>query len=208
MSKIQRFTHADVQITQTETAFRGFFKMVRYQLKHKLFAGGWSTPIQREMFERGHAVALLPYDPVTDEFVLIQQFRLGAMATCDNPWLVEVIAGMIEEGYSAEEVCHKEAMEVAGIRLTDLQKVTSYLSSPGGTTERIDIFMARTDSTVAVGLHGCDNEAEDIKVLRVKREQARQWLVDGTINNAAGIIALQHFFLNETSLVSALINHA
>ena len=140
--------------------------------------------------------------------MLIQQFRLGAMATCDNPWLVEVIAGMIDEGYSAEEVCHKEAMEEAGIRLTNLQKVTSYLSSPGGTTERIDIYIARTDSTVAQGVHGCDNEAEDIKVLRVKREQARQWLSDGTMNNAAGIIALQHFFLNEATLISALKTHA
>ena len=208
MMKIQRFTHDDVQVTHTETAFRGFFKMMRYQLQHKLFAGGWSKSIQREMFERGHAVALLPYDPVTDEFVLIQQFRLGAMATCDNPWLVEVIAGMIDEGYSAEDVCHKEAMEEAGISLTHLQRVTSYLSSPGGTTERIDIFVARTDSRVADGVHGCIDEAEDIKVLRVKREDARQWLNNGIMNNAAGIIALQHFFLNEAKLINALNTHA
>ena len=197
MSKRETFSHQDVAIVSKQSLYNGFFKMVQYTLKHKLFSGGWSPEITREMFERGHAVALLPYDPVTDEFVLIQQFRLGAMATTESPWLVEVIAGMIDPGLDAEAVCHKEAQEEAGIELKHLTKVCSYLSSPGGTTERLELFLAQTDSTVAHGIHGVENEAEDIKVLRVPRLEAKEWLETGVIDNAAAIIILQHFFLHE-----------
>ncbi|MET1218305.1 MAG: NUDIX domain-containing protein [Glaciecola sp.] len=195
---LTKFTHEHVNITQQHTLYSGFFKMEQYTLQHKLFAGGWSKPIVREMFERGHAVALLPYDPVTDEFVLIQQFRLGAMATSDSPWLVEVIAGMIDPGFDAEVVCHKEAEEEAGIALYDVVEVCSYLSSPGGTTERLRCFIAKTDSTQADGIHGVESESEDIKVLRVPRCEAKKWLETGVIDNAAAIILLQHFFLHET----------
>ncbi len=104
MSIMQRFSHENVKIIAKHDVYQGFFKMVEYHVQHALYAGGWSQTLKREMFERGHAVALLPYDPHTDEFVLIQQFRLGAMATCDNPWLLEVIAGMIDPGLSGVEV--------------------------------------------------------------------------------------------------------
>lgn len=201
MSKRETFSHNDVEIVSKQSLYNGFFKMVQYKIKHKLFAGGWSSEITREMFERGHAVALLPYDPVTDEFVMIQQFRLGALATTESPWLIEVIAGMIDPGFEAEDVCHKEAQEEAGITLTQLTKVCSYLSSPGGTTERLDLFLAQTDSTKAQGIHGVDNEAEDIKVLRVPRLEAKKWLETGVIDNAAAIIILQHFFLHEQAIL-------
>lgn len=201
MSKRETFSHNDVEIVSKQSLYNGFFKMVQYKIKHKLFAGGWSSEITREMFERGHAVALLPYDPVTDEFVMIQQFRLGALATTESPWLIEVIAGMIDPGFEAEDVCHKEAQEEAGITLTQLTKVCSYLSSPGGTTERLDLFLAQTDSTKAQGIHGVHNEAEDIKVLRVPRLEAKKWLETGVIDNAAAIIILQHFFLHEQAIL-------
>ena len=64
------FTSQDVEIISKETVFKGFFKMVAYRFKHRLFAGGWSGIVEREMFERGHAAAMLPYDPVTDQVVI------------------------------------------------------------------------------------------------------------------------------------------
>ncbi len=155
------------------------------------------------MFERGHAVAVLPYDPVTQEFVLIEQFRLGAMATSQSPWLIEVIAGMIDTGYSPEEVCHKEAREEAGIELQHLTKACSYLSSPGGTTERLHIYIAQTDATQADGLHGVEHESEDILVHRIAQKQAKEWLENGRIDNAAAIIALQYFFLNKQQILES-----
>ncbi|HAB80123.1 MAG TPA: ADP-ribose diphosphatase [Glaciecola sp.] len=202
MSIRPQFSNQDVEVLTTTKLYDGFFKMVQYKVKHKLFAGGWSDVVTREMFERGHAVALLPYDPNTQEFVLIEQFRLGAMATSDSPWLMEVIAGMIDDGYSAEDICHKEAHEEAGIRLSHLTKACSYLSSPGGTTERLHIFMAKTDATQADGIHGIDDESEDILVHRVPEGTAKQWLDSGRIDNAAAIIALQYFFLNKQKIIA------
>ena len=80
--------------------------MMMYEFRHKKYDGSWSDVLKREMFERGHAVAVLPYDPETEEFVLIEQVRMGAMATSDTPWLIEVIAGIIDEGETQESVCH------------------------------------------------------------------------------------------------------
>jgi ADP-ribose pyrophosphatase len=202
-SNFSDFTSNDVKIISKETVFHGFFTMNRYQIQHKLFDGSTSRVIQREMFERGHAVAVLPYDPDTEEFVLIEQFRLGAMETCESPWLIEVIAGMIDEGETPEAVCHREAREESNIELTGLTKALTYLSSPGGTTERIHIFVGKTDATEAGGVYGLESEAEDIKVHRVKEGTARAWLESGRIDNAAAIIALQWFFLNKDGLIEA-----
>jgi ADP-ribose pyrophosphatase len=201
MMEILKYTNKDVSILKKETVFHGFFKMNRYEVQHKLFNGQQSSVVKREMFERGHAVAVLPYDPNTQEFVLIEQFRLGAMETCDSPWLFEVIAGMIDEGQTPESVCHREAKEESGIELEGLTKALTYLSSPGGTTERLHIFMAKTESAKANGVHGLDYESEDIRVHRVPENIARTWLEDGTIDNAAAIIALQWFFLNKEKLL-------
>ena len=199
--KIGMFNSNDIKIEAKTPLYQGFFKMVRYDFKHKLFAGGWSDTVRREIFERGHAVAVLPYDPDTQEFVLIEQIRIGAMATSDNPWLIEVIAGIIDEGETEADVCCREAEEEAGIVLRHLSKATSYLASPGGTTERIHIFMATTDATTASGIHGLDHESEDIRVHRVAEKDALEWLENGRIDNAATIIALQWFFMHKEVLL-------
>ena len=201
--KLLQYSNEDAKILNEETVFKGFFEMKRIQVQHKLFDGTWSRVLSREMFERGHAVAVLPYDPNTQEFVLIQQFRLGAMATSDSPWLFEVIAGMIEPNEDLDEVCHRESFEEAGIVLEGLQRALTYLSSPGGTTERLHIYMAKTDATLARGVHGLASESEDIMVHRVKESEAREWLDKGKIDNAAAIIALQWFFLNKQKLIDS-----
>ncbi len=116
------FTSNDVEITDIKPVYRGFFTMNQYQFKHKCFNGEWSDTVTREIFERGHAVGVLPYDPVLQEFVLIEQVRIGALATSSSPWLIEIIAGMIDKGETAEAVCHRESMEEAGIELENLTK--------------------------------------------------------------------------------------
>lgn len=201
MMKQTEYTSKDTKILSEETVYKGFFEMKKIEMKYKFFDGAWSKAVSREMFERGHAVAVLPYDPITEEFVLIEQFRLGAMATSNNPWMIEVIAGMIEAGEDLEDVCHRESFEEAGIVLTHLQKVMTYLSSPGGTTERLHIFMAKTDASLAKGVHGLDTESEDIMVHRVKESVAKVMLEQGKVDNAAAIIALQWFFLNKPKLL-------
>ncbi len=202
MAQIPQFGKSDVEILAKTPLFKGFFEMVKYRFTHSLFAGGKSAEIEREVFERGHAVAVLLFDPDLAEFVLIEQFRIGALATSDSPWLIEIVAGIVEEGEEAEEVCKREALEESGVQITALHKAMSYLSSPGGTTERIHVYIGRVDASQASGVHGLDHEGEDILVHRVKEAHALQWLKEGKIDNAASVIALQWFALNKQDVLN------
>lgn len=200
--KIQQFSAKDVQLIDSKPLYKGFFKMVKYAFKYRLFQGGWSEVVEREIFERGHAVAVLLYDPDLAEFVLIEQIRIGAMATSHSPWLIEIVAGIIDEGETPENVCKREALEEAGVEISHLRKAVSYLASPGGTTERLDVFMAKVDASKAHGVHGLDHESEDILVHRVAEQQAIDWIEQGVIENAATLIALQWFCLNKQTLLN------
>ena len=91
----------------------------------------------RSYYERGHAAALLPYDVERDQVVLLEQFRIGAIETSHTPWLLEMVAGVIEPGELASEVIHREAMEEAGLAVGDCEFALSYLVSPGGTSELV-----------------------------------------------------------------------
>ncbi|HCG8473246.1 TPA: ADP-ribose diphosphatase [Vibrio parahaemolyticus] len=195
------FTSRDVEIISKESVFEGFFKMVKYRFKHKLFAGGWSDVVEREMFERGHAAAILPYDPKTDQVVIIEQIRIGALEH-EHPWQLEIVAGMIDRDESAEEVIRREAEEEAGITVGRVASVTSYYPSSGGCSEKLDVFVGEVDASKAHGIHGLDYEDEDIRVHVLSREQAYQWVKDGIFENGASIIALQWLQLNHQELRS------
>ncbi|WP_440889772.1 ADP-ribose diphosphatase [Vibrio sp. WZ-1] len=195
------FTPQDVEIISKETVFQGFFKMVKYRFKHRLFAGGWSDVVEREMFERGHAAAMLPYDPKTDQVVIIEQIRVGALEH-SHPWQLEIVAGMIDRDESAEEVIRREAEEEAGIQVGRVTSVTSYYPSSGGCSEKLDVFVGEVDATKAHGIHGLDYEDEDIRVHVLSRETAYQWVKDGKFENGASIIALQWLQLNHEELKS------
>ncbi|ENQ8176558.1 ADP-ribose diphosphatase [Vibrio parahaemolyticus] len=195
------FTSRDVEIISKESVFEGFFKMVKYRFKHKLFAGGWSDVVEREMFERGHAAAMLPYDPKTDQVAIIEQIRIGALEH-EHPWQLEIVAGMIDRDESAEEVIRREAEEEAGITVGRVASVTSYYPSSGGCSEKLDVFVGEVDASKAHGIHGLDYEDEDIRVHVLSREQAYQWVKDGIFENGASIIALQWLQLNHQELRS------
>lgn len=190
------FIQEDLEIIDRTTVFQGFFRIERWQLRHKLFAGGWSPVFSREIFERGQAVVVLPYNAQTDEIVLVEQFRVGALDHQYSPWLLEAIAGMIETGQDAVETAKREALEEAGLTLTELWPMLSYLSSPGGTTERIHVYLGRLTTAVSSGLFGLDAEHEDIKMHVMPRETAMQLLASQQIDNAATVIALQWLQLN------------
>lgn len=194
------FAKNDVEIIARETLYSGFFSMELYRFRHRLFNGEMSGEIKREIFERGHAAVLLPFDPVRDEVVLVKQVRIAAYDTSETPWLLEMVAGMIEEGESVEDVARREALEEAGLVVGRTKPVLSYLASPGGTTERSSIMVGEVDATTAEGIHGLADENEDIRVHVVSREQAYQWVEEGKIDNAASVIALQWLQLHYQSL--------
>ena len=194
------FAKNDVEIIARETLYSGFFSMDLYRFRHRLFNGEMSGEIRREIFERGHAAVLLPFDPVRDEVVLVEQVRIAAYDTSETPWLLEMVAGMIEEGESVEDVARREALEEAGLAIGRTKPVLSYLASPGGTTERSSIMVGEVDATTAKGIHGLADENEDIRVHVVSREQAYQWVEEGKIDNAASVIALQWLQLHYQTL--------
>jgi len=153
----------DVEILKREVGYDGYLRVERIELRHRLFAGGQSAPVVRELVERGHAVGVLPYDPRRDEVVLIRQFRIGALAAGRDPWLVETVAGIIENGEAAEEVARRETLEECGCTVGELIPVCDYLSSPGVMSETLTLYCGLTDATHANGIHGLDHEDEDIE---------------------------------------------
>lgn len=183
-------------IIEKHPLYQGFFSLAGYLLKHELFAGGESPVIRRELMDRGHAAAVLPYDPHRDEVVLIEQFRVGAMDDETGPWVIEIIAGLQEPGESAEALVRREAVEEAGCSVTVLLPIHRYYSSPGSSNERIRIYLGRTDTTHVGGIHGLEHEGEDIRVHVLGSREAFEWLDSGRIDSALPIIALQWFRLH------------
>ncbi len=190
-----------IDILDKTVCYDGFFRIERYRLRHHLFRGGWSRVLTRELFERGHAVAVLLYDPERDTVVLIEQFRVGAVEAPGDPWLVEIVAGVFDHpGEAPEDVARREALEEANCQIQELVPICEYLVSPGGTSERITLFCGRVDTTDVGGLHGLAEEAEDIRVSVVPRVQALEQVEDGRIRCAAPIIALQWLQLHHQDL--------
>ena len=192
----------DIKILDHQVAYQGFFRLERYHLSHRLFNGDWSPPLTRELFERGHAVAVLPYDPVRDEIVLIEQFRIGAVHSNEGAWLIEIVAGVIETGETAEDVARREALEESGCSLQQLEPICTYYVSPGGTSEQLQLFCGRVDASLADGIHGCPEEGEDIRVFTVSFPEAMDMISDGRINSASPIIALQWLAMHRDHLRS------
>lgn len=187
-----------VEILHRSVAYDGFLTLKRYQLRHTSFHGGWCEPVFRERIEGLAAVSVLPYDPVRDEVVLIEEFRVGAMEN-PSPWLLEVISGYREPGETPEDVAHREAKEEAGLRLDALEPVGRFYVSPGISSERIDLFCARVDSSQAGGVHGVAEEGEEIRVVVMPAQQAIDALFD-RIDSTGPIILVQWFAANRERL--------
>ncbi|MFZ5579948.1 MAG: NUDIX domain-containing protein [Pseudomonadota bacterium] len=192
------------ELLERELIYQGFFRMERYHLRHQRYAGGWTETIRREMFERGHAVAVLPYDPKRDAVVMLEQFRPGGLEAPGGPWLREFPAGMIEPGEQPEEVARREMMEESGLTPIRLEYITRFWVSPGGTTESLYLYYAEVDSEGVGGLHGLEHEHEDILVRVVPREEALAMLAQGLICSAAPMILMQWLQLNHLRLQGAV----
>ena len=203
-SFISQFDRTDIRVESSTRVYDGFFKVDEVVLKHALFAGGESEPVKRELLERGDAVAILPYDPKTNRLIFIEQLRIGAYRSSASPWLLEVIAGMIDKPESAEEVAIREAEEEAGLTIERLVPMLNYLSSPGGTTERLYLFLGVVDSEGSGGIFGLPQEQEDIKVHVIDFDESMALLQQGIIDNAATVICLQWLALNKGRIDSEL----
>lgn len=193
---VNSFTQNDYEITKREVPYEGTFRMARYQLRFRLFNGDWSNIITREVMERSSAVAVIPYDPILDEVVLIEQFRPGALANPQSPWLIEIVAGIISPKEKPTFVAEREMVEEAGCEILDLYQICEYFVSPGGSNEYLYLFCGRVNASQAIGIHGLPEENENIRAFSLSTEEAFQWVQEGKIKTTPAIISLQWLQLN------------
>jgi ADP-ribose pyrophosphatase len=191
----------EVEEVGHKTAYKGFFRIDVRQFRHERFDGTMSPVLTRELFERGNSVAVLPYDPVADAVVLIRQFLVGAHYSGLMNAPLQVIAGSMDHGTEgAEEVALREAREEAGLVVSGLRKIATYLPSPGGSTEAIALFCALVDSRGVAGIHGLEEENENIRVEVLPAEEAIRLLDAGEITPSPAVIALHWLARNREAL--------
>jgi len=185
-----RFGTGDFEVLDRIEGYRGFFRLDRVRVRFRRYGGGWSAPIEREVFERGHAACVLAYDPALDVVVLVEQFRAAAIEAPGGPWLIETIAGIIEPGEAPDAVARREAVEEAGLEIGDLLRVGEILVTPGGSSERLVLYCGRCDAANAGGIHGLAGEDEDIRVVVLTLAAALAAIEAGRIRVANAVIPL------------------
>ena len=193
-----------VEVSATERVFVGFFKFDRATVSYERFDGSMSAPMSRLVFERGESVAVLAFDRERHQVILVQQFRYPAYLRGGPGWLWEVIAGMTEPGRDPEDVARSEALEEAGYGLGEIVHAMTVYASPGGSSERIHIYLAAVISDQRVGEGGGLSEAaaphlgdgEDIFVRVFDLDEAMEMIEDGRIVDAKTVVALQFLALH------------
>lgn len=199
------FDDSDVIILEHQIVYQGHFQIEQCKLQFRLFNGGWSLPRLREVFERGEAVGVLLFDANNNQLVLIEQFRVGIVSKAKNPWLIEIVAGVIKKDESLEQVARRETQEESGLEITNLFPIYQYWVSPGGSSERMYLFCGQVNAKLAQGIHGVAKEGEDIRLHVLSLKSAFDLLNQGKINNSSTIIALQWLQLNEQIVRAAFL---
>lgn len=189
-----------VKIIAEETVFDGFFRMLRLKLQHKLFRGGWSNTLERELFYKSLAAAAVVYDPVNDLLGLVEQFRVGALENDSGPWLLECVAGMVEPGETPEQLIRRELVEEANITRAALRHITAFYPTPGSCNEYVHLYCALCDLSNAGGVFGVAEENEDVRLNVYQADEVFSAMLQSRANNGATLIGLQWVQLNRASL--------
>lgn len=185
----------DWKIHQKELKYDGHFKVTQYKLSHEKYDGSTTPTLQRELVGRNDAVAMVAYDPLTDELVFVEQFRMGAVSE-EHPWLTEIVAGLIEPNETPEEVTIRECQEEIGCKPSELIRIGGFYTSPGGFSEWIHLYIGKISVAEISTSGGLDDEDEDIKVIVVPASDVSYMISTGEIRSAIGIIGLQWFLIN------------
>jgi ADP-ribose pyrophosphatase len=182
---------ADVEAIGVSRPYGKYFAIEDHRLRHRRFDGGMSVPLERTVFTSGDAVSVLPFDPVRQTVLLIEQFRAGLFARRDpHPWCLEAVAGRCDAGEPLEATAKREAQEEAGVALLRLERIAGFYPSPGMLSEHVTAFVGEADLRQAGGLHGLDREDEDIRVMVVPLAKALDLVTCGEVNNAVLLISL------------------
>lgn len=189
-----QFDHGDVEVLDRQQCYRGFVHVEKLQIRHRLFANqDFGSVIHRELVRRREAAGVFVHDPALKKFLLIEQFRAGALNATQSPWQLEIIAGLIDDGEDAETCLKREALEEANCQIENLKQLYRYHPSTGASDEIYNLYVATADLSQAGGVHGQVDEGEDIKVHVFDYAQLDGLMQSPYLSNASLIIALQWF---------------
>jgi ADP-ribose pyrophosphatase len=168
-----------------------FFKLAGMHIEHRRFDGTMTPPLRREVLVGVDAALVLPYDPVRDRLLIIEQFRSGPTRRGDrNPWSLEPVAGIVDAGETPQEAARRETAEEAGLDVTRLERMFSFYPSPGSSTDYFHCYAALADLPDDHATRGgLESEAEDIRLHLVSRETALGLIDSGEIT-AGPLIAM------------------
>lgn len=184
------------ELHKKEKAYDGFFKFNRFLVSFEKFTGGKVENVWRECNQKGDVVAVIPYDPVRQEIIFVEQFRIGMLVRKEHPWTLEIVAGFMDiDGETAPETAKREVFEETGCEVTQLHPLISYYHSPGGSAGKTHIFIGEVDAHTVQKYTGIIEEGEDICVHRIPVAMVKEKLLNNEINNSTAIISLQRFFM-------------
>jgi ADP-ribose pyrophosphatase len=186
-----------IKIRDRKWVRKGYLPVIKTLYSHLRFDGTWSKDLDREIVHRGNIVAVLPYDPVVDKYVLIKQFRIGAYwAPVKNEGepgdgiIWETVAGYVDEGETIEKAATRELMEESGLTCSSLTSLGSVLTNPGMCDERLHLFLATVDSKNCEGVFGLESESENIQVHALERKTVQKMIDEGCIEKASALLAI------------------
>jgi nudix-type nucleoside diphosphatase (YffH/AdpP family) len=181
-----------VEIIAQSTPHSGFFLTREYQIRHPGFDGMLTPPLNREVFVASDAAIILPYDPVHDRVLLVEQFRMGPFGRGDPlPWMLEPVAGRVDLGEDPAETARRECLEEAGLTLSEIEHIASYYCSPGCSTEYFHCYLGLCDlPELKQGRGGLASEHEDIRTHVLDFERAMELIPSGEANNGPLILSL------------------
>src|SRR4051794_40907759 len=158
-----------VRIEAEQRVWSGRFPLDVIRFRHRRFDGHWSGERTWELWRRGRAAALLPYDPFVDAVVLMEQFRLPALAAGIDPVMLEIPAGLCDKDEDVHTALIREAQEEVGLDPDRIERIGDFMLTPGGADEYVGLYVGRVrapdaDATGIAGFHGLATEHEDIRI--------------------------------------------
>ena len=183
------------KIINKKNLYSGFFSRNKYEFIHEKHNGEWTNTVEREVFSGAHVSTLLPYDPIKKEIILIQQFRAGALSRYDENYLLEIVAGIIDEGENPEQTAIRECFEETGCEVKKIYPIQSYFPAPGSSESYYHLYLGEIQAFDGERIKGLEKENEDILVKSFKIDEVRQMLKEKKIINGLTLVAVQWFFL-------------
>lgn len=172
--------------------YNGFLKIDKYHLRQQKPNGEWTDTFTREVMVRGNAAAVLIHDPVLDKFLFTKQLRTGSLEK-GNPFITEIVAGMIDKGETGKQAIEREAIEESGINIFNIEYINKFYPSVGGTTEEVEVYYAEADLSNVEQWKGCPEENEIIEVVTYSKKETFEKLKNGELGTASNQIALYWF---------------